>query len=922
MAAVKPVQPISAGFGSGNAGPLTNSFKIPMMKGEDEREDELLVLSSRSQKQTASTGRRSFDITTMQLIAPRKHGPELVPNHLLETKIYSKVAQNSVVQARPSVLHFEVGRTNNLELRLANVSTEVQRYHIIPPQTKYFNIKYTKNERLVPGLTLDCIVEFNPDEWRYYYDCIRIHCQGDDNLVIPIHAYPTMNMADFPRQLDFNSIPVGQSATRTVQLRSDNAPIEFEYQISILQPHPAFTVEPMAGTIRPYEAVDINVTFSPSEFSTSVMKMQVTTSQFNSKPMVCVVSGNSTPGLLKEISMQSYPELNETVLDPVNVSPIGRSRTKRKIKPSSQEASGFTKVMEKSGISFPVDLNTPYAVACVLNQEPGKLRAKDMREAIHTKRGSTASTRQMKEAMFEHAVRQDVYEERQNQLRWQVKVGDEGMTTNERTDVLETRKQAWSDYKYNRGDPLVDVELERVKTESSYRKTMRDASELAKEDTKFDMYSNDSWAVRYYALNRFAQVARKIVLRQRIDYKLSLLKPLVDECKNSKNPYVSPSRILQEKEDAEKGDEIDTVLSAEKVKSVTFPTYVPPNVKDDMAPDALDKIPVDPTIVDVKKKVPYFNLKVPQQYKLHGYHAFDVHEVASGYVPPNLAKPLRTGAEDEVINLPATMPSLLPVEFADETIEGDLRLEDLEGGAEEESLTALKPPESLFKSIKYPPLHIFNPEPGLQVYQPPLPYAETDPDYHLCPIPRYTCQNKDSPHSSTQKQFLDKDDVVKGLMTWKKFPSQGLTSLANTPTLTNVWMARWSNPFSSELLPDTVPALFDGLPEHDKTNIIEDDEDTEGKVMLTPQMVNAQFSLVDIDAETSTEKPKEDMFPFGNKMPATNIPVSATGPVPREKREQELDFFLNKKYDRLGQKIKSRIKHMSGLTVNKDLLLK
>ena len=36
--------------------------------------------------------------------------------------------------------------------------------------------------------------------------------------------------------------------------------------------------------------------------------------------------------------------------------------------------------IERDGIRFPSNLDTPYAVAQVLNQQPGKLRVKDLRE--------------------------------------------------------------------------------------------------------------------------------------------------------------------------------------------------------------------------------------------------------------------------------------------------------------------------------------------------------------------------------------------------------------------------------------------------------------------------------------------------------------------------------------------------------------
>ena len=55
---------------------------------------------------------------------------------------------------------------------------------------------------------------------------------------------------------------------------------------------------------------------------------------------------------------------------------------------------------------------------------------------------------------------------------------------------------------------------------------------------------------------------------------------------------------------------------------------------------------------------------------------------------------------------------------------------------------------------------------------------------------------------------------------------------------------------------------------------------------LTPAMVAAQFKFIEprvADAEeTDAKKDKKDeMFPYGPRMPSTNIPVSHTGPVQR-----------------------------------------
>ncbi len=49
--------------------------------------------------------------------------------------------------------------------------------------------------------------------------------------------------------------------------------------------------------------------------------------------------------------------------------------------------------------------------------------------------------------MFEVALREDSHEERQNQLRWQVKLGEDPMSSEAKQKLLDERERAWDEYK-------------------------------------------------------------------------------------------------------------------------------------------------------------------------------------------------------------------------------------------------------------------------------------------------------------------------------------------------------------------------------------------------------------------------------------------------------------------------------------------
>ncbi|XP_039265844.2 cilia- and flagella-associated protein 221-like isoform X2 [Styela clava] len=867
------------------------------------------------------------NLTLDDLISPKKKLP--VPNHLLDTKIFSKLKQNALVKVDPSVVHFEgydLHKTQRRSIKICNSSSERQNLHIISPSTKYFTVKYTKPRRFVPGFTIDVVIQFTPDEWRYYYDCIRLHCEGEENIVIPLHAYPVMDLSGFPKKLIFDTAnsKLGETRRKLLPLRSP-CPVDFEYQITVLQAHPALSVHPMSGTVPGEGNASISVLYTPTEYVTSHMTIQLNISQFNSKPVTCFVTASCTPKTNKP--RKSIKDLDEVyrktkIFDPHSLSLVQLSRRRKTAKyshiPQPTE-------IEYEGLHFPVKLNTQHAVNSVLMQKAGKLRAKDVREVATSKLAlkstsesslglAQSSSRQMKEATFKQDLRKDEIEERANHLRWQVHLGHKALDEETRLEILRERENAQSDYKYKRRcEPDEDNEVLRTSTFKAFRRTFRQAVTIPEGNPSFDLYKNNPWLNRHKALERFQQAARTILIRKRADKKVKMLRQMIE---NFKSGNIDAQKSVENAE----GFQLDVrnpstpgtpahnstpepvfILTANKVKPFTFPLYVPEDTKDDIATDTLGETETSGTPIEVIKGTPFHNLKVPKQYDICGYLFSDVNDASRSYVSPVLARPLRSGAEDEVIEL-SVPPHLLKSDKTKTDDDGisSSSISDVSSSQnlENESLTqkdikmkdrptssssGLTMPSGLLSNPPYHPLHIFNPFPGMQRTYLPFSHSEVDPEYHLCPMPKYTML-------PGAQSYLDKDDTIKGIMAWKSLPPQALVSLSQSGTQHDVSLPRWSDPFSEAMVPVVTPTLLPSSLQPQDSDAGEDIAfDSSDPIELTPDMIRAEFT-VDENAVNASAAEEDD---FEQKNTELSSPKS--------------------NYDQLGLKIRNTLKKLENM---------
>ncbi|XP_072513465.1 cilia- and flagella-associated protein 221 [Salminus brasiliensis] len=734
-----------------------------------------------------------------------------VSHHLLETRVYVKFKSNNVVEADPPDLHFhgfKVGKDYKKVVKLINISSEVLNIHILPTQTKYFRTEYTKKSRLVPGLSYTIIVHFSPNEWRYYFDSIRVHCQGEENLLVPVHAYPVIDDLHIPSHIRLPAVPLGHSITHVIPL-SCSCPIDFEFQVHCLQLHEAFTIQPLSGVIPANGKTNCTVMFTPNQYGTAEITLQLIISQFNSKPFICTLTASCSPQLTlgqPGNNEERYEMLSQDQKTEVPV-PLPAAH---KLKLTGLPA------IEKSSA---VDVSTPAGLAKMLIQPQDKMSYMDLRKVMsHAK--TAHQTRQMREASFENEVRLNAQKERVSYLQWQVHLGEVLSSTEQKMDILKEQEFAAAEYITKKDTGSRKGDFDSVLPKLSLHRAHRNAGQTPDCIPAFYIYGSSQLEVRQRVLRLFQQAAYKVILQCRMNIRLLLLQELASSMKKQ-----------MEGQKGTRVDENPQLLNmlSENHLSFMLPIYTPTDQQDEFAVNRLRHVHVRTFRADLTTSIPFFNLKVPQHYRAMGYQEVSVYDARASFVHFKLSRPLCIGAQDEL--LPTVMFCAVKLHEEKEVQE--------EFGSELNNPFSFNTPENLKHPLTAHPLRIFNPAPSVYAFKPTPYYLESDLELYLCPLPIHTKGSIPGIYTSgSQKKVLDIKDIIKGIM----IPFMAQTFFSTTSSTTSNWVSCMSDPFSSSLLPLEAPPALNDLPLNIREEILSGVIES-GGVSLTPEMVQTEFAV-------------------------------------------------------------------------------
>jgi hypothetical protein len=188
---------------------------------------------------------------------------------------------------------FELNKKITLKVSVVNKSKFSHRLSFIPPTTPFFKIKFSRKGLISPGLSEVLYISFTPQNYEYYYDYVRIICEGE-KLLIPIHAFPKMNMhvRDYlPKFFDFGTVTLGTEQQKIIPLKNIiDKPFEFE--ILPIKTCEEISIEPLLGNIEAFDLKNIYIRFKPKTYSFFRSEYEFRLSEMDYQPIIISIVGS------------------------------------------------------------------------------------------------------------------------------------------------------------------------------------------------------------------------------------------------------------------------------------------------------------------------------------------------------------------------------------------------------------------------------------------------------------------------------------------------------------------------------------------------------------------------------------------------------------------------------------------------------
>ena len=214
-------------------------------------------------------------------------------NRLREDYKYDNEGENGLFEASPRIVKiagFELNKKIMTKISIINKSKYTERVIILPPTTPNFKIKYTKRGQIAPGLSETIYLFFTPGEYKYYTDNICINCPGN-KIIIPIHAYPKMNIfvkEYIPKLIDFGNITIDTSSSKDISVKNliDQ---NFKYKITPINDCKEIKIEKMEDTFYEMKENIIKITITPQKYGIFRGEYEFQVSEVDFQPYIFTI---------------------------------------------------------------------------------------------------------------------------------------------------------------------------------------------------------------------------------------------------------------------------------------------------------------------------------------------------------------------------------------------------------------------------------------------------------------------------------------------------------------------------------------------------------------------------------------------------------------------------------------------------------